>query len=120
MALGPALRTTLTSIAKALKNFANEQGWRPDEYKILFRVIKAWDKINVYFIVKDFGGLSEREVWERVWNELKKSVAWESSAGYSVGLSVHDWAQVNQGGIYSVPESYIDEKELLPSASVTE
>jgi hypothetical protein len=120
MALGPALRKKLTSIAKALKDFAAEQAWEPGEYKILFRVIKAWGKINVFFIVKDFGGLSEREMWERVWNHLKRSLASDTESGYSVGPSVHDWEQVHQGGIYSVPKSYIDEEELLPSASVTE
>jgi Flavin containing amine oxidoreductase len=119
MALGPALRMKLTHIAKALKDFASEQGWGPGEYKILFRVLKTWGKISVYFVVKDFGGLSEREMWERVWDHLKKSLASEGDAGYSVGLSVHDWEQVNQGGTYSIPKSYIDEEELLPSASVT-
>jgi hypothetical protein len=120
MALGTALRTKLTSIVKALKCFASEQGWAPGEYKILFRVIKTWGKISVYFVVKDFGGLSEREMWDRVWDHLKGSLASEADGGYSVGLSVHDWEQVNHGGTYSIPKSYIDEEELLPSASVTE
>jgi len=115
MALDPALRTKLTSIARALKDFASEQGWGPGEYKILFRVIKTWGKISVYFIVKDFGGLSEREMFERAWDHLKRSLALAADPGYSVGLSVHDWEQVNQGGIYSIPKSYIDEEELLPS-----
>jgi len=117
MALGPALRTKLASIASALKDFASEQGWAPDEYKILFRVIKTWGKISVYFIVKDFGGLSEREMWERIWDHLKRSLPVAAAPEYSVGLSVHDWEQVNQGGIYSIPKSYIDEQELLPSVT---
>jgi Flavin containing amine oxidoreductase len=119
MALGTALRAKLTSITKALKKFAAEQGWGPGEYRILFRVVKTWGKISVYFVVKDFAGLSEREMWERVWDHLKTSLAAEAEPGYSVGLSVHDWEQVKQGGTYSVPKSYIDEEELLPSASVS-
>ena len=39
--------------------------------------------------------------------------------GYSLGLSVHDWEQVSQGGTYSIPKTFIDEEELLPSSSVT-
>jgi hypothetical protein len=120
MALGPALRTKLTSIAKALKNFASEQGWGPGEYKILFRVLEKWGKINVYFIVKDFAGSSERDMWERAWNHLQTSLASDADSGYSVGLSVHDWDQVNQGGIYSIPKSYIEEEELLPSSRAIE
>jgi hypothetical protein len=120
MALGPALRSKLTSIAKALNDFASEQGWLPGEYKILCRVSKTWGKINVYFIVKDFGSFSEREMWERAWNHLKTSVASDADSGYAVGLSVHDWQQVNQGGIYSIPKSYVDLEDLLPSASMTE
>ena len=58
-------------------------------------------------------------MWERVWNYLKRSLASETAVGYSVGLSVHDWEQVNQGGTHSIPKSYVDEEELLPSASVT-
>ncbi len=117
MALGPVLRTQLSGIAKALNDFASTQGWGPGEYRILFRVIKTWGKISVYFIVKDFGGLSEGEMWEQVWAHLKRSLPLVAASGYSVGLSVHDWEQVNQGGIYSIPKSYIDEQELLPSVT---
>ncbi len=33
--------------------------------------------------------------------------------GYSVGLSVRDWNQVNQGGAYSIPPGYIDYERTI-------
>jgi hypothetical protein len=119
MALGSTMKTALKRIADALDRFAAEQGWKPDEYQILFRVSHGWGRIRVFFIVKDFGNLSRQEAWVRIWDYLENSFKNGPDIGYSVGLSVRDRSQVNQGGAYSIPPGYVDHKELLliPSAS---
>jgi hypothetical protein len=111
-------RTLVRRIANALKDFAVGQGWQPGEYQILFRVLEDWGRISVFFIVKEFGNLSENEMWVRVWDHLEKSLG--SDMGYSVGLSVRNWAQMNQGGMYSIPEGYVDVQELLMDAALAD
>jgi hypothetical protein len=118
MALRTILRSALTRISKALNEFASETGWKAGEYKILFAVNQKWGRIRVFFVVKDFEGLSEQDMWGRVWDHLEKSLKSGPDIGYSVGLSVHSWDQVKQGGTYSIPPDYVDEEELLPTTSL--
>jgi hypothetical protein len=120
MALGSTMKAALKRIADALAAFATDQGWQPDEYQILFHVSQKWGRIRVFFITKDFGNVSRHEMWARVWDYLEKSLKNGPDIGFSVGLSVRDWSQVNQGGAYSIPPGYVDQKELLLIPSVTD
>jgi hypothetical protein len=120
MAFGTTMKSAVKRIADALTAFASQQGWCPSEYQILFYRSSRWGRIRVFFITKDFGGLSRQEMWSRVSEYLEQELAKGPDIGYSVGLSVRDWSQVNQGGSYSIPAGYIDHKELLLTPSVTE
>jgi len=116
MVLGPTLRSALTRISKAFNEFASETGWKAGEYKILFALNqKKWGLIRVFFVARDFEGSSERDMWGRAWDHLAKSLKSGPEIGYSIGLSVHSWDQVKQGGIYSIPLDYVEEEELLPT-----
>jgi hypothetical protein len=120
MALGSTVKSALQRIADALTAFAAKQGWKPNEYRILFRVSQRWGRIRVFFIAKEFGALSRQEVWVQVWDHLENSLKSGPEIGFSVGLSVRDWNQVNQGGAYAIPPGYVDHKELLLTPSVTD
>jgi hypothetical protein len=118
MANVTTLRTikALKKIAGALGDFAKQQGWQPGEYQILFRVLEDWGKISVFLIAKDFGGLSEKDMWLRVWNFLEASLKLGGDIGFSVGLSVGDSKQLDRRGEYSVPDGYVEEELLLNPA----
>jgi hypothetical protein len=120
MAIGATMKSAIKRIADALANFASQHGWKPDEYQILFYRSGRWGRIRVFFIAKDFGGLSRQEMWSRVSDYLDKELASGPDIGYSLGLSVRDWSQVNQGGAYSIPLGYIDNRELLMTPSVAD
>jgi hypothetical protein len=116
MALNPTVKSILARICKALDDFSSEGGWRPGEYRILFRVSHRWGIIKIFFIIKDLGELSSQEMWVRVWDYLEKALAGEDVV-YTLRLSVRDWKQVEQGGIYSIPPGFVDAEELLTTAS---
>jgi len=120
MVLGSTVKTALTRISDALVAFAKEQGWEENEYRILFHISQKWGRIRVFFVVKAFGDLSSQEMWVRVWDFMENSFKSGPDIGYSVGLSVHERDQVNQGGAYSIPPGYVDHKELLLMPSVTD
>jgi hypothetical protein len=117
MALSPTLRSALTRISTALNDFASQRGWKPGEYKVLIHVSQKWGRIRVFFIVKDFEGLSEQDMWAQVWDHLEKTLESGPDLVYSVGLSVRSWDQVKQGGMYSIPLGYVDEEELLTTTA---
>src|SRR5438045_5378868 len=120
MALGSTLKAALVRIADALTAYAAEQGWKPNEYRILFRPSQRWGRIRVLFIAKDFAGFSSQEMWARVWDAIEKELNPGPGIGYSVGLVVLDWNEVNQRGASAIPPGYIDSKELLVIPSVTD
>jgi hypothetical protein len=122
MAASTTLRTitVLTRIAKALREFAKERGWQPRQYRILFRVLEEWGRINVILVAEDFGGRSNQEMWNEVFQHLEKSLNHGSDRGFSLGFSVREKKQVEQGGMYSIPEAYVDAEEILPATSLTD
>lgn len=97
MALGSTMKTAAKRIADVLMDFAVRQGWKPDEYQIFFHLNPGWGRIRVFFIVKDFGGLTRQEMWGRVLEHMERELGRGPDLGYSVGLSVRDWGQVNRG-----------------------
>jgi hypothetical protein len=121
MATGTTLTTkeALVRIAKALAEFAKEERWRPDQYQILFRVLEDWGRISVMLIAEDFGGLSNHEMWVKVFDALQDKLKPGGDIGFSVGLSVRTRTQVEQGGMYTIPEGYVDAADLLPASSLS-
>jgi hypothetical protein len=120
MALGTTMKSAIKRIADTLVDFASQLGWKPEEYQILFYQSSRWGRIRVFFIAKDFGGRSRQDFWALVSDFLEKELAKGPDIGFSLGLSVRDWAQVNQGGAYSIPQGYIDHRELLMTPSVVD
>jgi hypothetical protein len=120
MAARPALTTkeALARIAKALVEFAKEQGWTPDQYQVLFRVLEDWGRISVMLVADDFKGLSNREMWDKVFDSLEAKLKPGGDIGFSLGLSVREKRQVEQGGMYTIPEGYVDAADLLPASSL--
>jgi len=120
MALSSTVKTALTRISNALTDFAKDQGWKENEYRILFHVSQKWGRIRVFFVVKALGDLSSQEMWVRVWDYMENSFKNGPDIGYSVGLSLRDWNELSQGPAYRIPRGYVDSKELLMMPSVTD
>jgi hypothetical protein len=121
-----AISTTLTTrgalarIVKSLKDFAKAQHWKPGEYAILFRVLEDWGRISFILVAEDLGGKSNREVWNELFDHLEKTLNRGADVGFSLGFSVRERKQVEEGGMYSIPEGYVDASDLLPGTSLTD
>jgi hypothetical protein len=120
MVTRPTLTTkaVLRRIANALVDFAKQQGWSQDQYQIFFRVLEDWGRITVMLVVDDFGGRSEQAMWSLVHDHLEQSIKRDGDIGFSLGLSVRERRQVEQGGIYAIPDSYVEVADLLPASSL--
>ena len=110
-------RMAVRRIAQALHEFAQEQGWKPAEYQIFFRIREEWGRITMIFIIKGYNGMSEREMWGRIHDRLERSLIAGTDIGFSFGLSVRSQEQVDQGGMYAVPDGYLEEEIVLCSGA---
>jgi hypothetical protein len=104
--------------AEALVDFAKEQGWTKDQYQILFRLLEDWGHIRVMLVVDDFGGRSEQVMWSLVHDNLEESLKRDGGIGFSLGLSVREKRQVEKGGIYAIPDTFVEDADLLPASSL--
>jgi hypothetical protein len=59
-------------------------------------------------------------MWVRVWKAIERALKSRPDIGYSVGLTVLDWNEVNQRVAYAIPPGYIDSNDLLLIPSVTD
>jgi hypothetical protein len=120
MVTRPTLRTTKTAlarIARALDEFAKKQGWKKDQYQVLFHLQEEWGRITVMLVAEDFGGRTEREMWDQVFDFLENSLRKDGEIGFSLGLSVREKSQVERGGRSTIPETYVEAADLLPASS---
>ncbi len=61
--------------------------------------MEDWWRIRVMLIVDDFGGRSEREMWDQVHEYLKDSLDRDGGIDpFSLGLSVREKSQIERGG----------------------
>jgi hypothetical protein len=120
MVTRPALTTksAVRRIAKAFVEFAKELGWRKDQYELLFHLQEEWGRITVMLIAEDFGGRSAREMWDLVYDHVQRSLKQEGDIGFSLGLAVREKSQVERGGIYAIPDTYVEVADLLPASSL--
>ncbi len=120
MADRPTLTTkaVVRRIATALVDFAKGQGWKKDQYEILFRLLEDWGHIRVMLIVDDFGGRSDQVMWSLVHDYLEESLKRDGGIGFSLGISVRERRQVEQGGIYTIPDTFVEVADLLPASSL--
>jgi hypothetical protein len=120
MVARPTLRTkaVIRRTAEALAEFAKEQGWKKDQYQLLFHLQEEWGRITVMLVAEDFGGRSDREMWDLVYDYLQRSLKQEGDIGFSLGLAVREKSQVEKGGLYSIPDTYVEVADLLPASSL--
>ena len=122
MACTPTLitRQAMRRITKALKDFAAKKGWEPEDCQILFRNLEEWGRISVFFIVESFSGLYHKEMWIQVVDHLEQSLNQGGGIGLSVGLTVRERKQVEQGGVHSIPAGFVSEEDLFLNPTVAD
>ena len=69
-------------------------------------------------VAEDFGGRSNREMWDQVYDHLEDKLEPDGDIGFSLGLSVRERKQVEQGGMYAIPEVMSKSTDLLPASSL--
>jgi hypothetical protein len=119
MALRPALKKAVERIARALKDYASQKGWGPDDYRIYILANEEWGRIKITFVGKDFGTLDNYGKWAEVHDFLDRELAGEPGIGYTIGLSVRDSRQVEEGGIYAIGPAYTEISDYLVSGPVS-
>ena len=55
-------------------------------------------------------------MWDLVFDFLENSLKKDGDIGFSLGLSVREKSQVERGGIYTIPETYVEAADLLPTS----
>jgi hypothetical protein len=120
MVTRPTLKTkaVLAVIGKALVAFAKERGWTRDQYQLLFRVQEEWGRITAMLVLQDFGGRSEQELRDQAHQAVEKALDQSGGTDFSLGLTIRERSQVERGGRYTIPDSYVEAADLLPASSL--
>lgn len=111
-------KAVLSVIGKALVAFAKEQGWTRGHYQLLFRVKEEWGRITAMLVLEDFGGRSEEELRDQAHQAVEKALAQSGGTDFSLGITIREKSQVERGGRYSIPDSYVEAADLLPASSL--
>jgi hypothetical protein len=69
-------------------------------------------------VLKDFGGRSEEELRDQARQAVEKALAEGGNTDFSPGLTIRERSQVERGGRYTIPDSYVEAADLLPASSL--
>src|SRR4051812_4685881 len=64
MALDTSIEQAALKIAEILHNYARDQGWPPEKYRIFITVSTDWGLIHVTFVAEAFEGQSEPDQYK--------------------------------------------------------
>jgi hypothetical protein len=119
MATETALRRAVRLVAGALTQYAQEQGWRDEDYWIYYSINPHWGgRVHFVFVARGFDGRDDYESYRSVWRHLQRVLADEPDVLESLNLVVLGKNKVDEGGAYSIGPEYEDFKEfwtVIPS-----
>ena len=100
-------------IIKAFRRYASEQGWTPEDYRLLMELVPDWGRIHILLLVRKFVGNDGFETRVSVFKSLEATLADDPRLIRSINFVAHSFDQVKEGGIYAVSPVYIDADELF-------
>jgi hypothetical protein len=106
MAGGATLDRAVQRTAAVLRDYAREQGWGPEDFRLYASVSPEWEHIHVIFVSKGFEGRDYYESYASVKDYLSKRLADSPDLANALGLVIRDFKQVEQGGFYGIGPDY--------------
>jgi hypothetical protein len=114
MALESALRRTVEWVARALRDYAADQGWDRRDYRLLIRINRDWGRVHVILVAKKYPAGSPYEQWASVMNYLNEKFKDDApQLTKFVSLTLMSFEEIEQGGPYAVSPQFVDIDELL-------
>jgi hypothetical protein len=108
----------LRRIAQALHEYAADQGWRADDYRVLVRLNEAWGRIHVVLVAKAFPQPSLEDAWHGVIDYLEDKLRDEPALFESISLTLRTFDQVEEGGVYAISPRYVDINDLFAGSPI--
>ncbi|CAN5853996.1 hypothetical protein BH23PLA1_BH23PLA1_29200 [soil metagenome] len=112
MAIEAAMKPAVRRVAQVFKKYAVSEGWRQGDYRILVDVNPDWGRIHVIFVARDFPGRDIEDSWISMLDFIDRELKVEPDLAEAINLSLRTFDEVDQGGIYELPPSYVDADEL--------
>src|SRR5947209_3805148 len=103
MAWQTTMRPFIRRVARAFHNYARTQGWAPGDYRVFINIDEEWGQVNVILVAKAFPIADDFEQWYAVLKFVQKDLKDEPHFRKALHLVLRTFAQVEEGGTYSIP-----------------
>ena len=100
------LRRVVNEISLALSAYAEQNGWKKDDYCIYYYVNWEWEGVYFVFVSEHFDLGDEKGNFKRVWDYLLTRFSMDRDILKGVTLMVWGKDQVDRGGLHSIPAGY--------------
>jgi hypothetical protein len=112
MIVEATMKPILRRAIQVFRDYAQSQGWGPDEYRIYLRPNLEWLKVSFVLVAKAFPSQDYHENYLAIDQFVKKELKDDPSLRRMIGFSLLTFDQVAQGGAYSIPSTYFDADDL--------
>jgi hypothetical protein len=112
MAIEIQMKRAVKRLVEVFGKFAEQQGWGPADYRLLFDLNPDWGRIYVALVAHHFPGRNLADRWQNVMSFLKKELGGDKGLLDAIGLILKTFKEVEEEGDAAVGPQYAEASEL--------
>ncbi|MBX6311559.1 MAG: hypothetical protein IRY99_01345 [Isosphaeraceae bacterium] len=114
MAVSTDVAAAIARVASALTRYAQARGWKPEDWRLYYRVTPDWDRMHFIVVARELDDQDEFAAYSSIRNYLERELADAPELFRAVGLVVRGFKQIEEGGIYRIGDDFkrIDAEHL--------
>jgi hypothetical protein len=113
-----AMKRVVAEVANALSNYADQRGWKPNDYWIYYNINAEWDVVHLIFVSRQISESQEDSYYHEVWQFLIRhfQVKQDPAILRYFNLLVRSKSRVDKGGLYGIGPAFEEYRTITPSS----
>jgi hypothetical protein len=111
-----AMKRVVAEVANALSNYAEQRGWKPNDYWIYYNINAEWDVVHLIFVSRQISESQEDSYYHEVWQFLIWYFKEDTAILRYFNLLIRSKSRVDKGGLYGIGPAFEEYRTVTPSS----
>jgi hypothetical protein len=101
-----AMKRVVAEVANALSIYAQQRGWKPNDYWIYYNINADWDVVHLIFVSRQISESEEDSYYHAVWQFLIEHFKEDPAILRYFNLLVRSKSRVDKSGLYGIGPAF--------------
>jgi len=111
-ALEAEVKSIVRRAVQVLRDYAATQGWGQDDYRIYVYPNLDWNRLQLILVARALPRKDYLANYNAVCDFIEERLKDDPWLKHDIGVVLRTFDQVEQGGLYAIPRSYLDADDL--------